>query len=677
VPLPTYPFERKRYWIANPNERQQPKDGRTTPAGEQVAEWLYLPAWQKTTAILPIDLPENGSPRNWLVFLDESGLGEKLAVRLRSLREDVLAVKPGERFTRVGEETFTIDPYQAADYTRLLKELRTAGKLPAYVAHCWSIDAESSPDYPDIGFFSLTHLAQAAGELGIAEPLAVAIITDRLQPAGGIAPVSPQRATLLGPWKVIPQEYPNIRCKAIDIDLSTPGGGVDLEDLLIAEMLSEKADPLVAYRGGERLVQTFERAKPGRPTGKPIHLREKGVYLITGGLGGIGLTLAGYLARTVQAKLALVSRASMPEKKDWQSWLSTHGPEDRTRQKIEQIQAMEALGAEVIVFAADVADRDRMQAVLDEVREQFGALHGIIHAAGIAGGGIIQLKSRETAQQVMAPKVAGTLALDDLTGGQDLDFFILCSSLASLLGGAGQVDYCAANAFLDAFAQSRWRDGRPVISINWDRWQEVGMAVDTQAPADMQRVRSASAWQGIRPAEGVKVFERVLQLNQPQVAAATMDIRSLIATPQSPGGNGAGARAALQSAGQTMYERPTLSTEYAAPQTETERQIAGLFETLLGVKPVGINDSFFELGGHSLLAIQLVSRIREAFQTEFTVQALFDHPTAAELAGLVEKGEAPESDDVEKLMAMLDAVESLPEEEVRRLLEGKAGFSEG
>ncbi|HEV7514700.1 MAG TPA: SDR family NAD(P)-dependent oxidoreductase, partial [Thermoanaerobaculia bacterium] len=190
--------------------------------------------------------------------------------------------------------------------------------------------------------------------------------------------------------------------------------------------------------------------------------RERGVYLVTGGLGGLGMTFARHLAETVKARLVLVSRTARPDAGD------------------PRLLELERLGAEVMVVAADVGDPVAMATVVAAARERFGAIHGVVHAAGLPGGGLIQIKRPEAAAEVLAPKLQGTLVLERALGGERLDFFLLCSSINAVLGGFGQVDYCAANAFLDAFARSRaGRRGTFYVAVGWDRWREVGMAAAT------------------------------------------------------------------------------------------------------------------------------------------------------------------------------------------------------
>jgi NAD(P)-dependent dehydrogenase (short-subunit alcohol dehydrogenase family)/acyl carrier protein len=207
-------------------------------------------------------------------------------------------------------------------------------------------------------------------------------------------------------------------------------------------------------------------------------LREQGVYLITGGLGGIGLTLAEYLAETVQARLVLVSRTSLPDRADWADLEAARPQDNHVAGTVRLLRKLEALGSEVLVITADTTDAGQMQTALDRVKERFGALHGVIHAAGVPGGGLIQLKTPEMVRAVQAPKLEGVMVLDSVLEGHKLDFFVLCSSLTSVLGALGQVDYCAANAFMDAFAHYKTRrDEQFTVSVNWDAWAEVGMAV--------------------------------------------------------------------------------------------------------------------------------------------------------------------------------------------------------
>jgi NAD(P)-dependent dehydrogenase (short-subunit alcohol dehydrogenase family)/aryl carrier-like protein len=261
-----------------------------------------------------------------------------------------------------------------------------------------------------------------------------------------------------------------------------------LIDRLARELLSPTQDAVVAYRGVDRWVQDVAPAHLGAVDGSASPVREGGVYLITGGLGGLGLQVAEHLARLKPVKLVLTSRSGLPPRDAWANWLREREEADPVRRKIRKVLAMEALGADVAVRAVDVTDRPAMRVLFDEVQAQWGAFEGIIHAAGVVDDDLLPLKDAKAAARVLAPKVEGTLVLDEVLdddGGESLDFFVLFSSVSALAGLPGQVDYTAANAFLDAFAQRKQAlQGVPAISVGWGAWQEVGMAAEIAADGE-------------------------------------------------------------------------------------------------------------------------------------------------------------------------------------------------
>jgi NAD(P)-dependent dehydrogenase (short-subunit alcohol dehydrogenase family) len=359
------------------------------------------------------------------------------------------------------------------------------------------------------------------------------------------------------------------------------------------------------------------------------------VYLITGGLGGIGLAIAEYLATQVSARLVLVGRTRLPEANDWDLWLATHAPDDKASKKIRRILAIEKSGAQVMVASADVANRDEMQRVVKMARERFGEIHGVVHSAGVPAGGIIELKTPEAASAILAPKVRGTMVLDDIFTNVELDFLVLCSSLTAVLGGGGQVDYTAANAFLDTFAQAKARNERRLtVSIAWDAWSETGMAVDAEVPSNLVEQRRKELKAGIRDAEGVDVFCRVLDCSLPQVMVSTVDLQGRIdqwirrGKPQV-----AEMHAADDVPTSRAHPRPALSSAYEAPRNGTERLLADIWSKMFGIDQVGIHDNFFELGGDSVLNIQITARANRA-GLRFTPKQAFEHQTIAALAAI-------------------------------------------
>jgi thioesterase domain-containing protein/NAD(P)-dependent dehydrogenase (short-subunit alcohol dehydrogenase family)/acyl carrier protein len=322
-------------------------------------------------------------------------------------------------------------------------------------------------------FYSLLYLAQALGEEDLTG-IQLAVISDRMQSISGEMALHPESATLLGPCQVIPKEYSGISCCSIDVSLAEED-----HDRIARQIIDEVApgvssSPVRALRGIDRWGESFQPVTLA-PASAKSRLRDRGVYLITGGLGGVGLKIAGRLAKEFHARLILTGRGPFPPREKWEELLESANAEPLSRQ-IRAILEMEKAGAEVHIARANAASLQEMREAIAQARERFGALHGVIHAAGVLDDGPIQFKTRERAFAVLEPKLKGTLVLDELLKDAPLDFLALFSSISSVVAPAGQVDYAAANAFLDAFARSRSADGaRLTIAINWPLWRDVGM----------------------------------------------------------------------------------------------------------------------------------------------------------------------------------------------------------
>ncbi|HLF29284.1 MAG TPA: SDR family NAD(P)-dependent oxidoreductase [Anaerolineae bacterium] len=515
LPLPTYPFERQRYWI----EVEEDAPARSAPLvkNPNLSDWFYLPSWKRT--LLPLAEPQ-ATPNSWLVLSDGDNLSTSLGRQLEARGHRVVMALAGQEFSADGT-TYILHPARRADYDRLWAMLVERGQTPTQIVHLWNTaqpdaaEADCTETALQRSFYSLLFLTQALARHNPGE-LHLSVVSSNLHQVTGSERVQPEKAALLGPCKVIPQEMPNVACRSIDIEL--PADAAQAEHLaaqLLAELEADATEPIVAYRGENRWAQAYEPAALPDVKGAIGRLRERGVYLITGGLGGIGLTLAEYLAHSVQARLVLTTRAPFPAREAWDQYLATHDLRDRTGLGLRTVRELEARGAEVLIVQADVADRAQMEAAIRAARDRFGALHGVIHAAGLPGGGVMQLKTEDGAAQVMRPKIQGTRVLEAALRDAPLDFWVLCSSVAALMGGVGQADYCAANAFMDAFAQARpRRDSAPVVSINWDTWGKVGMAVNTALTYAAKRSTSLPATQPVE--------HPLLRYSYPETSAQTI-----------------------------------------------------------------------------------------------------------------------------------------------------------
>jgi NAD(P)-dependent dehydrogenase (short-subunit alcohol dehydrogenase family)/acyl carrier protein len=499
------------------------------------------------------------------------------------------------------------------------------------------------------------YLVQALTRHHFGESLRLTAVTDGLQAVRDGEGLRPEKATLPGLLKVVSQEVLEISCQSIDLRIGAAGDPRSV-DRLLAELGAEGRDRTVAYRGARRYVETFEKVPLEAPADGASRLRRAGVYVLTGGLGQIGRRLAEHLARTVEARLVLLGR-SVPERGEWPELLSdAEAPADLVEQ-VRWMQSLEEAGAEVLPLAADVARRERMAAVFDAARERFGAVHGVIHAAGLTGESAFRALEETgpaEAEQHFRAKVRGLLVLDEVLAGQDLDFCALFSSLSAVLGGLGFAAYAASNAFMDAFVRHRrGRSQVPWISIDWDGWAVSGGAVD---PDEMM----------ILPEEGMAAFERILPLAEGEAAVvvSTGDLEQRIARWLEGGAEEGPPRP-------VRHERPEGGTEYVEPEGETERGIAEIWHELLGIEPIGAADNFFQLGGDSLLMTQLISLLRRRFRVEVPLRAVFDAPDLRRLATLVEES-AYKIEGLELADEMLASIEALSEEEMDELLSESA-----
>jgi malonyl CoA-acyl carrier protein transacylase/acyl carrier protein len=492
LPLPTYPFEKNRFWFEeNPFKLAQDLLTRDRLGKiPDISQWFYVPAWKSTT--LPV-VAEDYEFSCYLLFTDALDIGPGLMNRLETFGNDVIMVRPGEAFAREGTQGYLINPGNADDYDTLFDEIRKEARMPNTIVHLWNVtddgkepadlEWETVEKLQDIGYYSLLYMLQAIGKKNYMDEIRIIVVSTNMFDVLGESQVNPGKSTLLGPLRTMSREYPNISCSGVDIFLPDPGSQEKekLIDRLYEEISRDTDDEIIAYRKNIRWVQDFEQVHWEKSEEAP-RLKSEGVYLITGGLGGMGFAIAEYIAGSVGAKLVLTGRSSLPPpRENWETWLSSHASEDTVSTKIKKVLELEEKGAEVIVASVDVADYEQMQEFISNTLERFGRINGVIHCAGVIDyGGMMQRRTPGESARILEPKVKGTLVLDRVLKDIDLDFFVLSSSINSILAPFGIVTYTGANAFLDAFAHYK-RNRNPntfTVSINWDLWEEVGMVVD-------------------------------------------------------------------------------------------------------------------------------------------------------------------------------------------------------
>ncbi|EEW26718.1 type I polyketide synthase [Rhodobacter ferrooxidans] len=497
VPLPGYAFQRKQYFI-EPGKAVAATS--TLPMRQDdLATWGWQPHWRPRAADCEIDIEaglEGSTPQTWLMFMDEAGLAAACAARLVAAGHRVVTVRPGDAFRRDGQD-YVLAPEQGRDgYDALIRDLVATGQTPTRIAHFWLVTAGescrpgSSFFHRNIeqGFYSLLNLAQAIAGEGLPGPIHLtAVSTGAVQVRSEGLPY-PEKAILAGPIKVIPREVPGLTCAALDVVLPQAAksrwgkAGAGLEPLasqVLEDLLATPGNAIAALRGARRLERGVKPVP--LPETEAITLPQGAPVLITGGFGGIGLTLAEDLIRRNGAKIVLIARRPLPDAADWAAYLAGHAPDDPVSRRILALQRLQALGGEVLVACADVCNLHDMREAVAKGVARFGPFRAVIHAAGVVNDGPLLTKSPSAVEEVFAPKLHGTRVLEALFPDGSLDLLVLFASTSTVTGPAGQIDYVAANEFLNACSQSRKGGKTRVLALNWGIWQGVGMAAEALA----------------------------------------------------------------------------------------------------------------------------------------------------------------------------------------------------
>jgi acyl transferase domain-containing protein len=649
IPLPTYAFDRQRCWISRPaGARKGPAVARKSGGrSAEVADWFYTPSWTRVPALHAAGADPLAERATWLVFVDAAGAAAACIDRIKAAGHDVVTVAAGTACAEVTPGNWTIDAFSRAHYDEMVKTLSRTGRMPDRVLHCWGVWDSTATAARNLAmdrahyvlFWSLTLLTQALAEAN-AGSLRLATVTTGLQDVTGDEPLQPGKAIALGLCRVISQEYSNISCVGVDFSSTADALRAAGTDAILRETAVGSGDPVVAYRGGHRWVETFRPLRLPAAENAPARVRAGGVYLITGGLGDIGLNFAEYLARAAKAKLVLLGRSGLPDESTWDEYLRTRGTADLTGLRIARLRRIQSLGGEVLIVQGDASSPEALAAAFVKAEERFGVVHGVVHAAGLVTGDafrtILQTDEDIVTRQ-FKPKVDALVALDLEMQGRTLDFCMLVSSLSVVLGGLGYAAYAAANSFLDAAAHVRNRTSAfPWITVNWDGWVR---AEEEAALAAAGKGVSGFVMTG---AEGADAFGRILGWEAgSHVVVSTGDLQSRI--DQWVKLTAADTVVAQETPESLRLPRPNLQTDFVAPRTDLERTLAGIWRALLGLDRVGVNDSFFELGGDSLLGIQLTSTVKKQLGAKVSAVTLFEAPTVALLAALIESRGQPQA----------------------------------
>ena len=501
VVLPSYAFQHTPYFI-EPGRTQADAATQWLMRQDDVADWGYKPVWRPVAADCIVDTSgdlRDAEQQSWLVFADDAGLSRRVTMRLRNAGHFVAEVRAGDAFADLGDDTYSLSPERGREgYDQLIQSLIGRGHTPSRVAHFWLTTQEETHRpgssffhrNQEQGFFSLLFLAQAIADENL-PALHIHAITTGAQALRDEPLPYPEKSTLQGPLRVIPRELSGMTCASLDVEL--PGKqrkkpdamALDqLASLVLEDLLAPPRTTTAILRGARRFEQDMV---PVRLNDDTTAIKHGGTYLITGGFGGIGLTLAENLITTAEAKIVLLSRSALPDRAHWQKHLTDHGPHDPMSRRIAAVQRLEAQGGNVMIAVADVCNVEEMQTAIADIHSHFGAITGVIHGAGVIDDGPLLAKNPASVEDVFTPKIHGTQVLEQLFPDGSIDLLVLFASTSTVTAPAGQVDYVAANEYLNAYAKSRIGDQTRVTALNWGIWNEVGMAADAVAERTGQK----------------------------------------------------------------------------------------------------------------------------------------------------------------------------------------------
>ncbi len=474
--LPTYPFQKKKLWLEESTQKIQGKDSSNIRL--QMENWFYVPSWKKL--VVTNNQKFSLSSKNIVVMIDENS--ESIVNTIKEAGNDLVVIRKGASFYQKNEKEFFINPVNEADYSQLFESLHQQNIFPAFIFHFWmfsdtqvTVSETTIDSAKNLGYYCLLYMARALYKCEKKNSINISFIGNHIFNILGEESIQPEKSLLIGPVNTISKEYDNIRCKLIDVEIDLFQNNTNwvFEQVLEIQNITEI---IVSIRGKSKWAYFFEEVKLSNSREENSLFKMKGVYVITGGLGGLGLEVAKFLGGEYKAKLVLIGRNGIPERTKWQEILEENSNSD-LKDIIIKLIDIEKNGGEVELLSLDISNEKASIEAFKKIINTHGQINGVIHCAGVNEEGLMHVLSNEKSELVFKPKVSGVLIMHEFFKDVEIDFFLNFSSLNSILAPIGQVAYSSANNFMDAFSAYQNRIGiNKILTINWDGWQKTGMA---------------------------------------------------------------------------------------------------------------------------------------------------------------------------------------------------------
>lgn len=627
VSLPVYPFLRTRCWIEMPSASYTSKNQNNL---------LYTIKWKKARVESFVD---NQVKDTVVVFKNKKDFGNELCNELRSKWNRVIEVTSSTEYKKADESVYFVGN-KKEDYISLFEDIGMDNIT--HIMHLFTLDSDGEKnslqeldESLESGVYSLLYMAQAIHCAGLKKEVNLILLSRYVNKVSGDEPtIMPENSSIFGLGKVIAKENPLLKIKAIDAD----------EKFSVVDLLNEINNRgegfITAFRNGERFVEEFVEINDEETEKVDFSVKSDGVYIITGGLGGIGLQMAKYLSTVGKANISLVSRTKIPSREEWDQILK-NSDDSKLKRQLKTIMDIESSGANVMCYSADIGNFGEVEKMVSNLKSTFGRINGIIHGAGIGENEPIESTNQDKFKRVLNPKIHGTWILDKVTKDEQMDFFVLFSSVATFFSASGQGGYVAANSYLDSFADYRNNFNKRTITVNWGTWKETGMAFDYGFNIDtiVKAMTTEQALNGIDTVFRKEIYRVLIAEINYDINKITIleqanfllsqDIRNRIADIKTSGD-------AHKKMTKRQYQGEVkLLGKDNQDYSEVEKKIADICRNTLGFNEINIYESFFEMGADSFLIRKLYSELDKEYPGVIMIAEIFEYPTISKLAKLI------------------------------------------
>ncbi len=641
--LPTYPFAGLAYNLQIDSSFSKINSSNDLARQEDLSSWFYVPSWKKKPIISDND-KEGHKSRNILLlkYNDSEGLYNILLQD----GHNVIRANYSNTYKKTSKNCYLLDYNKKEHVLKLLESLESENTVLDSILDLSSItDTEEN-----ISLERIVTLIQSINETKYADKkLEYLTVSSDLFKIYGNEEINPGKSGIISAIKVIPQENQNINCRLIEIEGNTDQNkNAGFYKFLNEELNS--SDSVVSYRGKYRWTQIYEPYPIHIPEKENSYIKDTGTYIILGGLGDVGYTIAQYITENFKSNVVIVGRSKIPEREDRKEWIEAHPTNDPISKKIARLDTLDTGKGNVVVVQGDSTSYDSMKDVIAEVKSKFGQVDGIFHAAGDVGRmslNLINNIGKEELNTHLSSKIKGLSILQKIVKNNSFDFSVIVSSTSSILGGIGMIGYAAANQYVDSLVTKENDEESET------KWMSLNYTYLNKEKEDIQGVQNTDQEEGrkvfeklfsknsdttntaIDFEESKKIFERLLAKgnDEDQIIVSPINFSSLVEKLKNTVGELENEESEIKEKG----ERPNVDAPYVTPVTDSEKKLAEIWEGVFGFE-VGLKDDFFQLGGDSLGIIKLISSIQKVFDVSIEISEVFKDTSFGRQLNLIEKG---------------------------------------